>query len=146
MSTDFRFDPLGLSELDSLLQPDALDFAFEPLPAPEPEPLFPRTAAPPATRSGRIESRRAFVQMKQLFMHAVENLAHRKGAWLRAQVRAAEDPVDLWLLRGPLLSALRENDLATRTLRAALYRSLDRTFPEAFGSAQISTLSIQARF
>jgi hypothetical protein len=61
-------------------------------------------------------------------------------------VRAAEDPVDLWLLRGPLLSALREDDLATRTLRAALYRSLDRTFPEAFGSAQISTLSIQARF
>jgi len=82
-----------------------------------------------------MESRRAFVEMKQLFLRAVENLAHRKGAWLRAQVRAAEDPVDLWLLRGPLLSALREDDIATRTMRAALYRSLDRGFPEAFGGA-----------
>ena len=144
MATNFRFDPLGLSELDSLLQPDTLDFAFEPQLAPEP--LYPEAATIPATRSSRIESRRAFVEMKQLFMHAVENLAHRKGAWLRAQVRAAEDPVDLWLLRGPLLSALREDDLATRALRAALYRSLDRTFPEAFGSAEISALSVQVRF
>jgi hypothetical protein len=63
----------------------------------------------------------------------VENLQHRKGAWLRAQVRAAEDPVDLWLIRGPLLAALREDD-RTRNLRAELYRSLDNTFPQAFGA------------
>ena len=97
----------------------------------------------PATRSARIESRRAFVETKHLFMRAVENLAHRKGAWLRAQVRGAEDPIDLWLLRGPLLATLREDDVATRTMRAALYRTLDRTFPEAFGSAEISTLAMQ---
>jgi len=94
----------------------------------------------PAAHSARLESRRAFVEMKHLFMRAVENLEHRKGAWLRAQVRAAEDPIDLWLLRGPLLSALRADDLATRTLRAALYRSLDRSFPEAFGGAAASPL------
>jgi hypothetical protein len=81
--------------------------------------------------------------MKQLFMQAVENLEHRKAAWLRAQVRGAEDPIDLWLLRGPLLATLREDDVATRTMRAALYRSLDRTFPEAFGSADVNTLSSQ---
>ena len=144
MSTNFRFDPLGLSELDSRLPPESIDFVFEPAIAPET--LFPEVAVLPETRSGRLESRRAFVEMKQLFMRAVENLAHRKGAWLRAQVRAAEDPVDLWLLRGPLLSALREDDIATRTMRAALYRSLDRTFPEAFGSAEVSALSAQQRF
>ena len=125
MSTNPRIDLLGLAELDSTL---------------EPEFLFPDEMG---ARSVRIESRRAFVEMKQLFMRAVENLEHRKGAWLRAQVRAAEDPIDLWLLRGPLLATLREDDVATRTMRAALYRTLDRTFPEAFGSAEIGALSAQ---
>jgi hypothetical protein len=129
MSTSPRIDLLGLSELESELPPDA---------------LFPdEMIGIPDLRSARIETRRAFVEMKQLFMRAVENLAHRKGAWLRAQVRAAEDPIDLWLLRGPLLATLREDDVATRTMRAALYRTLDRTFPETFGSAEISVLSSQ---
>jgi len=126
MSTSPHIDLLGLAELDSQL---AL------------ESDFPDQFGTPATRSARIETRRAFVEMKQLFMRAVENLEHRKGAWLRAQVRNAEDPIDLWLLRGPLLATLREDDVATRTMRAALYRTLDRTFPEAFGSAEISVMS-----
>src|ERR1700742_479121 len=131
MSPSPRIDLLGLSELDSQLVAETDETGFL------------DHVGLPAARPARIESRRAFVEMKQLFMRAVENLAHRKGAWLRAQVRAAEDPVDLWLLRGPLLSALREDDVATRTLRAALYRTLDRTFPEAFGSAETSVLSTQ---
>jgi len=143
MSTSPRYDPLGLSELDSQLAPESLAFVFEPASAIDP--VFPAAVALPASRDGRMETRRAFVEMKQLFMHAVEDLAHRKGAWLRAQVRAAEDPVDLWLLRGPLLSALREDDLATRAMRAALYRSLDRTFPQAFGGAEASALSAPPR-
>jgi hypothetical protein len=126
MSTNPRIDLLGLAELDSRLAPESI--------------LFDQVELPGA-RSARIESRRAFVEMKQLFMRAVENLEHRKGAWLRAQVRGAEDPIDLWLLRGPLLATLREDDVATRTMRAALYRTLDRTFPEAFGSPEVSALS-----
>jgi len=117
MSTRPRIDLLGLAELDPQLARDAGLLADD-----EGEATGPSFDA-------RVESRRAFVEMKQLFMRAVENLAHRKGAWLRSQVRSAEDPVDLWLLRGPLLSALREDDLATRTMRAALYRALDRGFP-----------------
>ena len=128
MSTNPRIDLLGLSELEPDLAADS---------------VFPEHFLPPTARDARIETRRAFVEMKQLFMRAAENLEHRKGAWLRAQVRAAEDPVDLWLLRGPLLATLREDDIATRTMRAALYRTLDRTFPEAFGSAEISVLSTQ---
>ena len=131
MSNKHRIDLLGLAELDSQLAGETDEHGF------------PDHVELPATRSARIESRRAFVEMKQLFMRAVENLEHRKGAWLRAQVRAAEDPIDLWLLRGPLLATLREDDVATRTMRAALYRTLDRTFPEAFGSAEISALSTQ---
>ena len=126
MAISPRIDLLGLAELDSRLGSDS---------------VFPDHIDLPDVRSARIESRRAFVEMKQLFMQAVENLAHRKGAWLRAQVRAAEDPIDLWLLRGPLLATLREDDVATRTMRAALYRTLDRTFPEAFGSAEIRVMT-----
>ena len=123
MSTDPCADLLGLAEFDSELAPES---------------GFPEA---PATRAERIESRRAFVEMKQLFMRAVENLEHRKAAWLRTQVRGAEDPIDLWLLRGPLLATLREDDVATRTMRAALYRTLDRTFPEAFGRPNVGLLS-----
>ena len=88
----------------------------------------------PGDRAARIAARRAFVDMKQLFLFAAENVEDRKGAWLRAQVRQAEDPLDLWLLRGPLLAALRSGDAdGTRHLRAELYRRLDSTFPETFG-------------
>jgi len=113
-----RIDLLGLAELD----------------AAPPEPTeFPYLVGMPPARDARAAQRRAFVEMKQLFMHAVADLAHRKGAWLRSQVRAAEDPIDLWLLRGPLLGALREDDAGTRAMRAALYKSLDAMFPHGFG-------------
>ena len=124
MSTEYRIDLLGLAELDSTL---GIDSAF-------PAGLEIDAPGLPADRDARIAARRAFVEMKLLFIRAVENLEHRKGAWLRAQVRAAEDPLDLWLLRGPLLATLREDDLATRKLRAELYKTLDQTFPQAFGS------------
>jgi len=109
-----RYDPLGLAELDSALADDA-------------------ATGLPADRAARIAARRAFVDMKLLFIRSVEKLEHRKAAWLRSQVRAAEDPLDLWLLRGPLLAALREDD-RNRQLRAELYRTLDRSFPEAFAT------------
>jgi hypothetical protein len=87
----------------------------------------------PADRAARIAARRAFVEMKQLFMRAVADLSDRKGQWLREKVRLAHEPVDLWLLRGPVLAAVQRNDRGTRQLRAELYRGLDSIFPEAFG-------------
>ena len=127
MSSEHRIDLLGLAELDFPLAGDS---------------VFPTDAGMPADRHARIAARRAFVGMKQLFGRAVENLEHRKGAWLRAQVRAAEDPIDLWLLRGPLLAALREDEVATRKLRAELYKSLDNTFPAAFGSPEAHAMAM----
>ena len=94
--------------------------------------LFPDSGLP-QDRAARIAARRAFVEMKLLFMRAAETIPERKGAWLRAQVRLANDPIDLWLLRGPLLGALREDDAGTRAMRAALYKSLDAMFPHGFG-------------
>ena len=86
----------------------------------------------PADRAARIAARRAFVEMKQIFIRAVAHFEDRKGQWLREQVRLANDPLDLWLLRGPVLAALRENDSNTRLLRADLYRGLDSLFPDAY--------------
>jgi hypothetical protein len=119
MSNKNRIDLLGLAELDSLLADES---------------AFNDVHGLPDVREARIANRRAFVAMKQLFIRAVENLEHRKGAWLRSQVRAAEDPIDLWLLRGPLLATLREDDLATRKIRAELYKSLDNAFPDVLGA------------
>jgi hypothetical protein len=61
--------------------------------------------------------------MKQVFLKAVDPIKGRKGDWLRQQVRQAHEPLDLWLLRGPVLSVLRHD--GSRGLRADLYRSLD---------------------
>lgn len=97
------------------------------------ERAWPLLAGMPADRAARIAARRAFVDMKQLFIRAVQGLSDRKGEWLREKVRLAVDPMDLWLLRGPVLAALHRNDEATRRLRADLYRGLDQIFPGAFG-------------
>lgn len=85
----------------------------------------------PAERMARVAARRAFVEMKHIFMRAVAMMKDRKGEWLRHQVRLANEPLDLWLLRGPVLAALRQSDAETRGLRAELYRGLDSLFPHA---------------
>lgn len=87
----------------------------------------------PQDRAAQLAARQAFVAMKRLFMSAVEPLGDVKGEWLRQQVRLANDPIDLWVLRGPVIAALRVDEHGTRSLRAQLYRGLDTIFPEAFG-------------
>lgn len=120
----------------------------------------------PQDREARLAARRAFVEMKLLFLRATAPLEDRKGEWLRLQVRRANDPIDLWILRGPVLRALsaprpglgrpapqggsscpaepdqldRLADRHLRALRAELYRSLDSIFPEAFGFEPGATL------
>lgn len=117
-------------------QPDFDDTAFET--------AFADTGAGfvgmPQDRAARLAARRAFVEMKLLFLRATAPLEDRKGEWLRHQVRQANDPLDLWLLRGPVLRALSHDDCRHRALRAELYRSLDSIFPEAFGFEPGATL------
>jgi hypothetical protein len=97
-------------------------------------------AGMPQDRAARFAARRAFVEMKLLFLRATAPLEDRKGEWLRHQVRQANDPLDLWLLRGPVLRSLSQDDRRHRALRAELYRSLDSIFPEAFGFEPGATL------
>ena len=84
----------------------------------------------PQDRHARIAARRAFVGLKQQFMAATDTLDGLRGDWLRHQVRQAQEPCDLWLLRGAVFAALeRLGSPASRT-RRDLDRVLDSVFPD----------------
>jgi hypothetical protein len=86
------------------------------------------TAGLPADRQAHIAARQAFVNLKQTYMHALQDVVH--ADWLLAQVRAAEEPVDLWLLRAPVFAVLTGADPERRTRRQLLRRGLDSVFPD----------------
>jgi hypothetical protein len=82
----------------------------------------------PADRSARMAARRAFVELKITFLQALADMPHT--GWLHAQVRCAEAPVDLWLLRAPVFAALEGAGPDYRERRQRLRRGLDSVFPE----------------
>ena len=85
-------------------------------------------AGMPGDRSARMAARRAFVELKLTFMTALAGVP--AAGWLLAQVRNAEEPVDLWLLRGPVFAALAGTEADYRLRRQRLRRGLDSVFPE----------------
>jgi hypothetical protein len=85
-------------------------------------------AGMPSDRAARIAARQAFVMLKRTFLHALE--AADGADWLRNQVRSAEEPVDLWLLRAPVYAALAGTDEDHRSRRKILRRGLDTIFPD----------------
>lgn len=89
---------------------------------------YTRGAGMPGDRGARIAARQAFVSLKLTFLEALE--AQTGAEWLRVQVRAAEEPVDLWLLRAPVFAALAGVDGSLRSRRQLLRRGLDSMFPE----------------
>jgi hypothetical protein len=82
-------------------------------------------------RDARIALRRAFAELKQTFLAAVADLQDAQAAWLCAQVRSAEQPVDLWLLRAPLFEALSGADPERRRRRQMVRRGLDSLFHDS---------------
>lgn len=82
----------------------------------------------PGDRGARLAARQAFVALKHSFVSALQG--QPGSEWLQAQVRAAEEPVDLWLLRGPVFAVLTGTDAERRQRRQALRRSLDSVFPD----------------
>jgi hypothetical protein len=87
----------------------------------------------PHDRRARLAARHAFVVLKTSFLQALTDdggsMADAAPApdWLRRQVRAAEEPTDLWLLRAPVFAALSGSGQHQR--RLALRSSLERVFP-----------------
>lgn len=89
---------------------------------------FTTGAGMPGDRGARLAARQAFVSLKRSFLEALD--LSSGAEWLRVQVRAAEEPVDLWLLRAPVFAVLRGVDADCRQRRQVLRRSLDSMFPE----------------
>lgn len=85
----------------------------------------------PNDRLARMAARRVFVDLKQNFMHAVAALDDDRGRWLRDQVRQAEEPEDLLLLRGHVFASLSGLDAGRTERRRMLRRSLDSLFPDS---------------
>ncbi len=68
------------------------------------------------------------MSLKLTFLAALED---EPGVdWLRMQVLGAEQPGDLWLLRGPVLDTLTGSLEAQRARRQLLRRGLDSVFPD----------------
>ena len=85
-------------------------------------------AGMPGDRGARIAARQAFVELKRTFLDA---LAHAADAdWLRSLVRAAEEPVDLWLLRAPVLLSQDGSAPEQKMRRQQLRARLDSVFPD----------------
>ena len=85
-------------------------------------------AGMPNERHARIAARKAFVSLKLTFLEALDHVPH--AGWLRVQVVAAEEPVDLWLLRAPVFAALSGVESEQRSRRQMLRRGLDSMFPD----------------
>lgn len=85
----------------------------------------------PNDRLARLAARRVFVDLKQDFMHAVAALDDARGRWLRDQVRKAEEPEDLLLLRGHVFASLAGGDTGRTERRRMLRRTLDSQFPDS---------------
>lgn len=85
----------------------------------------------PSDRLAQIAARRAFVELKLSFMDAVHDLSGDEGDWLRRQVRGAEEPMDLWLLRAPVFLALSGSLGDHRRRRRGLRKGLGSLFPDS---------------
>lgn len=85
----------------------------------------------PQQRLQRVAARRSFVEMKRLFIEAVAQVEGGRGDWLRRQVRQTEAPVDLWLLRGAVYSALGGDAARRCQQRLDLHQALDSVFPDS---------------
>jgi hypothetical protein len=82
----------------------------------------------PGDRSAGMAARQAFVDLRKTYLHALSDVPGSE--WLCAQVRGAEEPVDLWLLRAAVFAALQGADTDRRHRRQLLRRGLDSMFPD----------------
>jgi hypothetical protein len=82
----------------------------------------------PHDRMAQMAARQAFVALKRSFIDAVAGLPGERGEWLRLQVRSAEEPTDLWLLRAPVFAGLAGDDVTRSACRRQLRRGLDSLF------------------
>jgi hypothetical protein len=86
-------------------------------------------AGMPGDRMARLAARRAFLNLRQIYLTAIDAVCGANADWLRRQVLGAADPADLWLLRAALFDALPAN--LHRQQRDALQRAIETLFPRS---------------
>lgn len=97
-------------------------------------------ASTPADPLAALSTRRAFVVLKLAFLEAAQALQGEQMQWLRDQVRAAEDPMDLWLLRAALFAGLAGPDPERKRQRQRLRRAIEVMFGEPPATTTFATL------
>jgi hypothetical protein len=81
-------------------------------------------------RRGRVLMRRAFVELKLVFMRAAADVPGPAGQQLQTRVRQAAEPIELWLLRAALLGALMfDDEERAADHREAMATALAQVFP-----------------
>ncbi len=83
----------------------------------------------PGDRLARMAARRTFVDLKASFLQAVDGLPGERADWLRRQLRRAEEPIDLWMLRSAVFEELERGNHGHGGWPSTLHRSLDTVFP-----------------
>lgn len=92
----------------------------------------------PEDRQARIAARRAFVNLKQTYLMAIDALPGPRAEWLRFQIRHAAEPADLWLLRAAVFAALPRQDF--RSQRDTLQRGIESVFPKGNSNSGFAPL------
>ena len=82
----------------------------------------------PRDGGARAAARHAFEELKRRFLDALEGLPG--AGWLSGQMRMADEPIDLWLLRAPVFTALQAAGPKHASRHALLRREVDSTFPD----------------
>jgi hypothetical protein len=92
----------------------------------------------PHDRQARIAARRAFVNLKQTYLLAIDAVPGPRADWLRFQVRHAEEAADLWVLRAAVFDALPAQ--ACRAQRQSLQHGIESLFPSAGSNSGFAAL------
>ncbi len=100
----------------------------------------------PDDRLARMAARRAFVEMKQVFMRAAADVEGSVGEMLNLRIRAANEPVELWRLRAVLLASLPSHHERSLIHRIELHRQLDSLFPFNVTDTEVLPLSSDRAF
>ncbi len=105
-----------------------------------PRDFNPAASGLPSDQRATLAARRAFVVMKIAFAEAVCDLPGRHGLWLQEQVRQAEEPEDLFLLRGPVFNSLHGESVVARLVRQRLRNAINTVFPDSCPSTGFTPL------
>jgi hypothetical protein len=92
----------------------------------------------PHDRRSRIAARRAFVSLKQTYLLAIDAVPGPRADWLRFQVRHAEEPADLWVLRAAVFDALPAR--TCRAERQTLQQGIESLFPRTGADSGFTAL------